>query len=58
MDGKGAYYVLSYAVFGRTRIIENCQVAEDKVCTFALQYFPTAHEIETVIKRVLIVYNW
>ena len=53
VDGDWAYYVSSCVVFGRARLIEDCQVTEDKVRTFALKYFPTAEEVESVMKKSL-----
>lgn len=49
-DGDWAYFVSSCVVFGRAILIEDKDLAVDKIRKFALKYYPTAEEVEEEIK--------
>ena len=50
-DGEWAFHVSSCVVFGRARLIDDPQLAEEKLRTFALKYYPNAEEAEEEIKK-------
>ncbi len=50
-DGDWAYRVSSCVVFGRARMIEDRALTEEKVRVFAMKYYPTAEEVEEVIRK-------
>lgn len=50
-EGDWAYYVSSCVVFGRAVLIEDRELTEEKVRTFALKYYPTAEEVEEEIRK-------
>lgn len=50
-DGDWAYYVSSCVVFGRAVLVTDLALAEEKLRTFALKYYPTAEEAEAELQK-------
>jgi uncharacterized protein len=45
-EGCWAWNVSSVIVFGRARLVENREMAEDRVRKLAMKYYPTMEEVE------------
>lgn len=50
-EGDWAYYVSSCVVFGRAHLVEDVDVAVEKIRKFALKYYPTKEEVEEEIQK-------
>ena len=50
-EGDWAYHVSSCVVFGRACLVEDPNLARDRIRKFALKYYPTAQEVDQEIER-------
>jgi hypothetical protein len=50
-EGDWAYYVGSCVVFGRARLVDDPVLAERKLRTFAMKYYPTEQDVEDEIAK-------
>ena len=50
-EGDWAYHVSCCVVFGRARLVEDLNLARDRIRKFALKYYPTAQEVDQEIER-------
>ena len=50
-EGDWAYHVSSCVVFGRARLVEDLDLAKDRIRKFALKYYPTVQEVDEEIER-------
>ena len=50
-EGDWAYHVSSCVVFGRACLVEDLDLARDRIRKFALKYYPTAQEVDREIER-------
>lgn len=51
VEGDWAPYVSSCVAFGRAKLINDAEMTEQIIRTFALKYYPTKEEVEEEIKR-------
>ena len=51
VEGDWAYHVSSCVVFGRARLVEDQQLAKEKIRRLGLKYYPGSEEVEQEIEK-------